>query len=159
MEDRRPLPTWNFSLVVVRNKKGEFLLVDESKNRGYWLPGGRVEGTETFDEAAIRETKEEAGIDVKLLGVLRVQRTPSKNSARIRYIYLAEPIDENQQPKSVPDKESNGAQWISYENMMKDVKEKKKRLRGFEPVHFFDLVNKGNFQMAPLSIFTLEGEF
>ena len=43
------------------------------------------------------------------MGVLRVERSPTKSSARIRYIYLAEPIDQNQPPKSIKDDESNSA--------------------------------------------------
>ena len=76
MTDRLPLPTYNFALLVVRRPSdGKFLLVEEIKNRGWWLPGGRVELGERFDDAAKRECKEEAGIDIKLVGVLRVEHS------------------------------------------------------------------------------------
>ena len=52
------------SLVICRNKKGQYLTVKESGNRGWWLPGGLVDPPESFQQAAIRETIEEAGIDV-----------------------------------------------------------------------------------------------
>ncbi len=32
-----------FSLVVCRNAEGKFLAVKETRGRGWWLPGGRVE--------------------------------------------------------------------------------------------------------------------
>ncbi len=37
-----------------------------------------------FVEAALRETLEEAGINVKLKGILRVEHSPKKSSARMR---------------------------------------------------------------------------
>jgi 8-oxo-dGTP pyrophosphatase MutT (NUDIX family) len=61
------------SLIVCRNKQGKYLAVNESRNRGWWLPGGRVDPPESFHEAAIRETLEEAGIHVELKGVLRIE--------------------------------------------------------------------------------------
>ncbi|MCA9712212.1 MAG: NUDIX domain-containing protein, partial [Myxococcales bacterium] len=69
---RVPLPTWTFALVVVRLGP-RFLLVHERKHGGGWyLPAGRVEPGETIAAAAIRETREEAGIPIVLDGILRV---------------------------------------------------------------------------------------
>jgi len=88
-----------FALVVCRNKYGKWLCVKESRNRGWWIPGGKVDHKEEFIEAAIRETKEEAGIDIEIKGVLRVEQNFQGENARIRVIFYAEPIDNNQKPK------------------------------------------------------------
>ncbi len=41
------------------------------RNRGRWaLPGGRVEARETFFEAAVREVREEVGLDVEPLAIV-----------------------------------------------------------------------------------------
>lgn len=88
--------------------------------------------------AAIRETKEEAGIDIELKGILAIEYNPCgldrrQNAyfVRMRIIFYAEPSEEGlkQMPKSRPDFESAGACWCSYEEIHKgEVK-----LRGNEP--------------------------
>jgi 8-oxo-dGTP pyrophosphatase MutT (NUDIX family) len=51
---------------VVRNKKGQFLVIFR---RGKWdLPKGKLEAGETFEQAALRETEEECGIQDLILG-------------------------------------------------------------------------------------------
>jgi ADP-ribose pyrophosphatase YjhB (NUDIX family) len=40
------------------------LAVNESRNRGWWIPGGAVDLNETFYDAAHRETMEEAGVKI-----------------------------------------------------------------------------------------------
>src|SRR5262245_12738980 len=79
---REPIPTWCFALVVVR-KGDQFLLVHEKKkNQPWYLPAGRVEPGESFAEAAVRETLEEAGIPIRLTGVIRVEHSPGPYGAR-----------------------------------------------------------------------------
>lgn len=115
---REPIPTWCFSLVVVR--KGErFLAVHEKKHGQLWyLPAGRVEPGETFPQAALRETLEETGVPVVLEGILRVEHTPAKGGSRIRVIFLARPADDTQ-PKLFPDEHSLEARWVTLDELAK----------------------------------------
>ncbi|MDZ4835637.1 MAG: NUDIX hydrolase [Candidatus Melainabacteria bacterium] len=64
---KRTIPNTRISVVVL-NKDGEILLVRHKKgNQRYWvLPGGRLEYGETFEECAVREVKEETGLDVEM---------------------------------------------------------------------------------------------
>lgn len=111
LSSRDPIPTWFFALVVVR-KGDQYLLVHERKFEQTWfLPAGRVEPGETFAEAARRETLEETGVPITLTGVLRIEHSPAQSTSRMRIIYLAEPADDTK-PKSVPDEESLGAEWV-----------------------------------------------
>ena len=110
------IPTWYFALVVVR-RGDHFLLVHERKHGQLWfLPAGRAEPGESLQETARRETLEEAGVPIRLTGLLRVQHTPAPGGARVRVLFLGEPIDDTP-PKSTPDAESLGAAWVSLDEL------------------------------------------
>ncbi len=63
----------NFSGAIITNEKGEILFQKRSDAEDVWgLPGGAVEVGESIEETAIRELKEETGLDIKvehLIGV------------------------------------------------------------------------------------------
>lgn len=50
---------------IVLNDLGEILLI-KGPRRGWEMPGGQVEEGESLKDAAIRETKEESGIDIEI---------------------------------------------------------------------------------------------
>lgn len=64
MSDRTVFKLYEFALVIVRNFDGRWLAVNETKHRGWWIPGGGVDAKETPAVAAHRETWEEAGIKI-----------------------------------------------------------------------------------------------
>ncbi|MFT4415796.1 NUDIX hydrolase [Fredinandcohnia humi] len=51
---------------IVINNKNEILLI-KGPRRGWEMPGGQVEEGESLKDAAIRETKEESGIDIEVI--------------------------------------------------------------------------------------------
>ncbi len=59
------------SITIVRNQEGKYLFLKRSDQEAYapqkWdFPGGAKDFLESTEEAAIRECKEESGLDVKL---------------------------------------------------------------------------------------------
>lgn len=109
---REPIPTWCFALAVVRLGH-RFLVVREAKHGQRWyLPAGRVEPGESFAAAAIRETREEAGVAIAVEGILRIEREAHADGARMRVVFVARPVDDHP-PKAVPDGESLGAAWVT----------------------------------------------
>jgi len=51
---------------IVLNEKREILLI-KGPRRGWEMPGGQVEEGESLKEAAVREVKEESGIDIEVV--------------------------------------------------------------------------------------------
>jgi phosphatase NudJ len=146
---REPIPTWCFALVVVR-KGDRFLLIQESKYGEPWyLPGGRVEAGESFADAAARETREEAGVPVRVTGVLRIEHSPTKAGSRIRVLFLAEPADDTP-PKSEPDDESLRAEWVALDELPNYA------LRSEEVAELFAYVANGG-AVYPLELLQPEG--
>jgi phosphatase NudJ len=87
---RDPVPTHYFALTVV-HRGGRYLLVQEKKHPGWYLPAGRVEWPESLQQAAVRETREESGVDVILEGILRIEHSPAPGGARVRVYFVARP--------------------------------------------------------------------
>jgi len=52
---------------IVFNKKGEVLLTKHSQNHHWSFPKGLIDPGQTFQEAAVREVKEEGGVEAKIL--------------------------------------------------------------------------------------------
>ncbi|MFC5751686.1 NUDIX domain-containing protein [Actinomadura rugatobispora] len=62
--------------VVVENDKGEILMIRRTDNENWALPGGAIDLGESVAQAAIRETKEETGIDVEVTGLVGIYSDP-----------------------------------------------------------------------------------
>jgi len=62
---------------VVTNAKDDILLVHRRDNDLWALPGGGMELGESIEDCAVREVKEETGLDVELTGLVGVYTNPN----------------------------------------------------------------------------------
>jgi phosphatase NudJ len=142
-----PIPTYFFAVVIVRMGH-RVLLVEEKGEKGWYFPAGKVEAGETLEGAAIRETKEEAGIPIVLEGILRVEHGVGNGGVRCRVFYVARPRDDTP-PKSVADDHSIRAAWATSRDL------DQMKLRGQEVREVIDYVLNGG-PVYPLSVWVLE---
>ena len=145
------------ALVVCRNHEGKWLAIREIKNRGWWLPGGLVDPPETYFEAAVREAKEEAGVDVELKGILRIEYSVRRGSnyQRMVAVFYAEPKYMDQEPKSVPDNESEEAKWVTIQELLA-LRNIEPGWRGNELYVWAKYIEDGG-TIYPLSLLSREG--
>ena len=118
------------SVYVFNPDNKKFLLV-KHKKLGKWIqPGGHIEMNEDPEEAAIRETFEETGLNVKLIG----ERYPreqdyikpfalQKNIVKpdhihIDFVYVAIPTDNS--ALIVNEEETDGLKWFSVEEVLEE---------------------------------------
>lgn len=59
--------------VLLIDPLSERILTVQNENNIWTLPGGKKEPDETLEEAAIREAKEETGLDVSVNGIIQVR--------------------------------------------------------------------------------------
>ncbi|RKQ32719.1 NUDIX hydrolase [Oceanobacillus halophilus] len=74
---------------IVLNDHHEVLLI-KGPRRGWEMPGGQVEVGESLKDAAIRETKEESGIDIEITRFCGVFQNVS--SSICNHLFLGKPI-------------------------------------------------------------------
>ena len=84
---------------VIIKKDNKILLVKEKQNdnKEWWaFPGGGVDFGESIEDAAIREVKEELGIDIKLNEFLGFKEViaPKFDYHSIVFFFVAEPLND-----------------------------------------------------------------
>jgi ADP-ribose pyrophosphatase YjhB (NUDIX family) len=77
----------NHTQVVLINENGNICLVSRKNDHNdFGLPGGKVDEGETYEEAAIREVKEETGLDIKNLEMIFAMH----RKGRMGHTFIAE---------------------------------------------------------------------
>lgn len=76
---------------------------------GEWdLPAGFLEPRESMEEAALRETREESGLEVELVRLVGVYASPAGNA--VAAVFLARPMEPSALVQT--DAESNDHAWV-----------------------------------------------
>lgn len=93
----------------------QYLLVQENQEsaRGLWnLPAGHVDKGESLEEAALRETKEETGFDVRLIAHLALYHEAASKS--VKHVYSAEVTGGELKPQ---EGEILQVKWLTFEEI------------------------------------------
>ena len=113
---------------VTNSDHSKFLMILHKKLKKWMPPGGHIDPNEIPDNAAVRETREETGLDVKLIGerinikdtLVRpfgVQlNTVEENHEHIDLIYLA--IPKTSSKLILNRQESDGIQWYGKDTVL-----------------------------------------
>lgn len=131
-------------------KEKKILMVQENKEgiKGKWnMPAGKLEDNESIIEAAIREVKEETGIDVKINGILAIQENIAEFGQLIIIYFIGEYISGS---ISFDNKEISNVKWMTKEEIKKMNKSK---IRGSETINkVIALASKKPISMSRLMV-------
>lgn len=110
---------------IIKDEK-ILMVCHQTPSRTYWtLPGGGVDAGETFEQATVREVKEETGLDVTVIRLLFEEEYQYGTS----YCYLAKLINEATELTLdfLPERESvlgtmlHSAKWYFIKDKKDDV--------------------------------------
>ncbi len=85
---KNPIPTVD----IIIKYKGSIILIKRKKPpEGWALPGGFVDYGETLESAAVREAKEETGLDIELIRQFHTYSDPKRDRRHhtITTVYIA----------------------------------------------------------------------
>lgn len=78
-EYKNPKPTVDI-LIELDGRPGELVFIERANEpKGYALPGGFVDEGEWVADAAVREAKEETGLDVEIVELFHVYSNPARD--------------------------------------------------------------------------------
>lgn len=120
--------------VVVTNDAGEVLLIRRSDNDYWAAPGGAIDLGESVADAAVRETKEESGIDCEITGLVGIYSDPkhvilytSNGEVRQEFsiVLTARPTGGTPTPSS----ETSEVRWVPIGELIRFQMDRSMRLR------------------------------
>lgn len=85
---KNPLPTVD---IIIEYKGGIVLIKRRNPPAGWAIPGGFVDYGESLEQAAVREAKEETGLEVELLRQFHTYSSPERDARfhTISTVYIA----------------------------------------------------------------------
>lgn len=108
--------------VAILNSKHQLLMLHRKDNQKWTMPGGTLEFGESMTECALREVKEESGLDVTIKDIIGTYTDPNIRVAysdgevrqEFTIVYYGEVSGYNVKL----DEESSDFQWVSLDNVL-----------------------------------------
>ena len=120
--------------VVVVNGEGEILMIRRTDNDNWAVPGGAVDLGESVAQAAVRETREESGIECEITGLVGIYSDPkhvllytSNGEVRQEFsiVLTARPLSGQPTPSS----ESSEVRWVPVSEVRDYTMDRSMRIR------------------------------
>jgi ADP-ribose pyrophosphatase YjhB (NUDIX family) len=120
--------------VVVVNEAGDVLMIRRSDNDNWAVPGGAIDLGESMVQAAVRETREETGIECEITGLIGIYTDPkhvilytSNGEARQEFSILLTGVPTGGQP--TPSSESSEVRWVPRADVAGNQMDRSMRMR------------------------------
>jgi ADP-ribose pyrophosphatase YjhB (NUDIX family) len=120
--------------VIVTDDQGRILLIRRTDNDNWAVPGGAVDLGESLTQAAIRETKEESGIDCEITGISGIYTDPrhvilytSNGEARQEFSIVLTARPAGGQP--TPSSETSEVRWVTLADAATYTMDRSMRIR------------------------------
>jgi ADP-ribose pyrophosphatase YjhB (NUDIX family) len=120
--------------MVVVNDAGEILMIRRTDNDNWAVPGGAIDLGESVAQAAVRETREESGIECEITGIVGIYSDPkhvilytSNGEARQEFsiVLTARPLSGQPTPSS----ESSEVRWVPVSEARDYTMDRSMRIR------------------------------
>jgi ADP-ribose pyrophosphatase YjhB (NUDIX family) len=120
--------------VVVVNEAGEILIIRRTDNDNWAVPGGAIDLGESVAQAALRETREESGIECEISGIVGIYSDPkhvllytSNGEVRQEFsiVLTARPLSGQPTPSS----ESSEVRWVPVSEVREYTMDRSMRIR------------------------------
>lgn len=108
--------------VVVTDESDRILLIKRSDNDNWAVPGGAIDLGESVAQAAVRETKEETGIDCEITGLVGIYSDPKHlllytSNGEVRQEFSIVLTGRVVGGEPTPSDESLEVQWVAREDV------------------------------------------
>jgi ADP-ribose pyrophosphatase YjhB (NUDIX family) len=120
--------------VVVVNDTGEILMIRRTDNDNWAVPGGAIDLGESVAQAAVRETREESGIECEITGIVGIYSDPKHvllytSNGEVRQEFsialTARPLSGQPTPSS----ESSEVRWVPVREVLDYTMDRSMRIR------------------------------
>ena len=120
--------------VVVVNDAGDILMIRRTDNDNWAVPGGAIDLGESVAQAAVRETREESGVECEITGIVGIYSDPkhvllytSNGEVRQEFsiVLTAQPLSGQPTPSS----ESSEVRWVPVSEVLDYTMDRSMRIR------------------------------